>query len=66
MIFVCVREYDATEVGNEKTRVAQTCAQRFDRLFGLRSGVDDRQRIFGDQVDVHRTDVERCRAVRWE
>ncbi len=59
MIFVCVREHDATEVGNEKAGVAQTRAQCFDRLFRLRSRVDDRQRIFSDQVDVNRTDVER-------
>jgi hypothetical protein len=62
VIFVCVREYDAAEVGNEETGFAQSFSQRFNRLFRLRSGVDDRQRIFGDQVDVYRTDVER----RWQ
>ena len=59
MIFVCVSEYDAPEIGNEKTRVAQTRAQRFDRLFRLRTRVDDRQRIFSDQIDVDRADIER-------
>ena len=62
VIFVCVRENDAAEVGNEEAGFAQPRTQRLDRLFRLRSRVDDRQRIFGDQVDVYRTDVER----RWD
>ena len=59
MIFVCVSEYDAAEIGNEKTRLAQTGAQRLDRFFRLRSGIDDRQRIFSDQIDVYRTNIKR-------
>src|SRR5438045_1217145 len=62
VIFVCVREYDATEVRYEKTGFAQPCAQCFDGFFGLRTSVDNRQRIFGNQVDVDRPDVER----RWQ
>src|SRR5688500_19429003 len=61
MIFVGVSQYDATEIGNEEAGGAQAGAQCVDRCFRLRSGVDDRDRIFGDQVDVKRTNVERCR-----
>src|ERR1044072_6812362 len=61
MIFVCVSEYDAAQIRNEKTCLTQAGAQRFDRLFRLRPGIDDRQRIFSDQVDVYRANVERRR-----
>src|SRR5688500_5946529 len=61
MIFVGVSQYDATEIGNEEAGGAQAGAQCVDRCLRLRSGVDDRDRIFGDQVDVNRTNVERCR-----
>src|SRR5215213_10740572 len=59
VIFVGVREYDATQIRNEKTGFAQSRTQRLDRFFRLWSSVDDRQRIFSDHVDVYWTDVER-------
>ena len=61
MIFVGVCEYDATQIGNEETSFAQSRAECLDRFFCLRSGVDDRQRIFGNEVDVYRTNIKRCR-----
>src|ERR1041385_4231929 len=61
VIFVCVSENDAAKVRDEKTGFTQTRAQCFDCFFGFGSGVDDRQRIFGDQVDVDRTNIERRR-----
>ena len=59
MIFVCVSEHDTSQVGDEKTCVAQTRPQCFNRLFRLGSRVDNRQRIFSDQVDVNRPNIER-------
>jgi hypothetical protein len=58
MIFVRVSEHDAAKIGNE-TRPAQTFAQAL-RLasFVFGAGIDDRHRIFGDQVDVDRANVE--------
>ena len=61
MIFVCVSENDTAEIGNAKACVAQTRTQRLDRFFRLWSGINNRQRIFSDQIDVYRTDVERRR-----
>jgi hypothetical protein len=59
MIFVCVSEHDATQIRNAKACLTQTCPERFNRFFRLRPGVDDRQRIFSDQIDVYRANVER-------
>src|SRR5215213_199686 len=61
MIFVCVSENDATQIGDEIAAVTQTRAQRVDCFLSLWTRVDDCQRIFGDQVDVDWTDIERCR-----
>src|SRR5437868_14827099 len=61
VIFVCVSEDDTAKIGNEKTGASQSRPQCFDCFFGFRSGVDDRQRIFSDHVDVHSTNIERRR-----
>src|SRR6185369_8283319 len=61
MIFMCVSENDASQIGNEIAGATQPSAQRLNRLFGLRTRIDDRQRIFSDQVDVDRADIKR----RW-
>src|SRR5205085_8832507 len=62
VIFVGVSKDYAAKIGDEKTGASQTRAQCFDCFFGFRSGVDDRQRILSNHVDVDRTDVER----RWQ
>ena len=35
------------------------------RFFGFRASVDEGDRIFRDQVDVNRSDVERAWEGRW-
>jgi hypothetical protein len=61
MVFVCVSENDATQIGNEVTGVAQPGAQRLNRFLRLRTRIDDGQRIFSDQIDVDRADIKRGR-----
>jgi hypothetical protein len=58
VILVRVRQDDAPDVRGPHARPPQPFAQRFVRLFRLRAGVDERDWVFRDQVDVDRADVE--------
>ena len=58
MVFVCVREDNAANVGDSKPRGSQSVTKCCTGFFGLWTCVDDGDRIFGDEVDVYRSDVE--------
>src|SRR5437016_5128086 len=59
MVFMGVSEHDAADVGDGKSGALESVAQSCHGFFGLRAGVDDRDWIFGDQIDIHRADVKR-------
>ena len=58
MIFVRVREDDPANVCHTESRLSQPGPQSFNRFFCFRPRIDDRDRIFFDEVDVNRPDVE--------
>ncbi len=58
MIFMRVGEHDAANVGDAQARLAQPFMQGVVRFFGFGTGVDERERIFRDQIDVDRANVE--------
>lgn len=58
MIFMRVRKDDPANIGDANTSFSQAFMQGVIRFFGFRAGVDERNRIFRDQVDVNRADVE--------
>ena len=62
VVLMRVGEHDATDVGDTNAGLAQTFMERVVGFFGFWTGVDQGYRIFRNQVDVDRTDVER----RWE
>ena len=59
MVLVGVGKDYATNVRDQKPGPSQTLAQSRRSFFGLGPGVDDCDRILGDQVDVDGADVER-------
>src|SRR5438876_5958324 len=52
----------AANISDTSACLSQSRPQRIDRFGCLRASVDDRHRIFFDQIDVDRADVER----RWQ
>ena len=59
MVFVCMREHDAANITRRQAVLSQTRAQRIDGFACLRASIDDRDRIFFDEIDVNRANVER-------
>jgi hypothetical protein len=59
MVFMRVREHDAAKIGNGEARLSQAGSQSLDCLLGLRPRIDDRDRIFRDEINVDRADIER-------
>ena len=58
VIFMRVRQDNSSNVGDAKPCAPQTFSESFDSLFRLRPGVNQRHRVFGNQIAVDRTDVE--------
>jgi hypothetical protein len=58
MVLMRVGEHDAANVGDRKSGALQSGAQSCNGCFGLWTSVDDRDWIFGDQIDIDRADVE--------
>src|SRR5712692_6090688 len=59
MVFMRMGEHDAANVGDRKSGALESGAQSCRGFFGLWASVDDRDWIFGDQIDIDRPDVER-------
>jgi len=56
-----MRQHNAANVRNADARFSEPIAERFVSLFGLGPGIDQRDGIFGNQIDVDRSNVEGCR-----
>jgi hypothetical protein len=56
-----MREDDATNIGDTKTGFSQAFMKGIIRCFCFRPGVDQRNRIFGDQINVNGTNIKRRR-----
>ena len=59
MVFMRVGKHDAANVGDRKSGALEFVAQSCHGFFGLWAGVDDRDWIFGNEIDIDRPDVER-------
>ena len=58
MVLVRMRKYDATKIRNKHTRTPQTSSQGLGSFPGFRPSINESERIFDDQIDVDRADVE--------
>src|SRR5258708_3985779 len=61
MIRVRVRDNDSLDVGELMSQSSQSRSQPFKRSIIARPRVDQRERVFFDQVNIDGTDVERSR-----
>src|ERR1051325_3459384 len=59
MVFVCVSKHDTTDVPGRQAVLSEPCAQGLDGFSSLGAGIDDRDRIFFDKIDVDGANVER-------
>src|SRR5436190_16535867 len=58
VVLVCMREYDATNIGNANPSLSQAFMERVIGGFGFGAGIDKRDRIFRDQIDIDRANIE--------
>src|SRR5713101_4111224 len=58
MVFMRVRQHDASNVGDRKSCALEFVAQSCNGFNGLRASVDDGDWIFGNEIDIDRADVE--------
>ena len=61
MVFVRVRQYDPSNVGESNTLPTQFIDQRSISVVGLWPDVDQRQRIFLDEINIYVAHVKRRR-----
>ena len=61
MVFVRVRQDDAPDVAEFDAAAPQFFTQRFGGLPGFRSDVDERQRLFPDEININVADIKRRR-----
>src|SRR5437867_10297154 len=61
VIFVRVSQNDAPNITDRETCGSQRCAQGIHCFPRFRTRIDDRYRIFFDEINIYRPDVERCR-----
>jgi hypothetical protein len=59
VILMRVRQDDAANIGNAKPGASQPFAQSLRGLFRLRPRINQRHRVFGNEVAINRPDVER-------
>src|SRR6266704_1620786 len=58
VIFMRVREHNATNVIDCYSRLSKSSSQSIDRLLCFRTGIDDGDLIFFDEINIDRSDIE--------